>query len=38
MQQNIEKKFFVSQMPAFELVSLNCLYYEQNTFHWEPIC
>ena len=28
-----EKKFFVSQIIASELLSLNCLYEEQDTFH-----
>ena len=33
MQQKIEKKFFVSEIIAPELVSLNCPYDEQDTFH-----
>ena len=38
MQQKIQKKFFVSEIIASELVSLNCLYEEQDTFHWQPMC
>ena len=33
MKQKIEKNFFVSKIIASELVSLNCLYQEQDTFH-----
>ena len=33
MQQKIKKKFFLSEIIASELVSLNCLCYEQDTFH-----
>ena len=32
------KEFFVSQTVASELVFLNCLYYEQDTFHRQPMC
>ena len=28
MQQKIKKKFFVSEIIAFELVSLKCLYFK----------
>ena len=38
MQQKIEKKFFVSEIIASELVSLNCPYEEQHTFHRQPMC
>ena len=38
MQQKIEKKFFVSQIIASELVSLNCHYEEQDTFRPQPMC
>ena len=38
MQQEIEKKFFFSEIMASELVSLNCLYQEQDTFHQQPMC
>ena len=38
MQQKNEKIFFVSEIIASELVSLNCPYEEQDTFHWQPIC
>ena len=34
MEQEIQKKYFLSETIASELVSLNCLYYEQDTFHW----
>ena len=33
MQQKIAKKSLLSQIIASELVSLNCLYEEQNAFH-----
>ena len=47
MQQKIEKNFFVSEIIseifvyeiiASELVSLNCPYEQQDTFHRQPIC
>ena len=38
MQQKIQKKFFVSEIIASELVSLNCPYEEQDTFHRQPMC
>ena len=38
MQQKIEKMFFVSQIIASELVSLNCHYEEQDTFYRPPMC
>ena len=38
MQQKIEKKFFVSEIIASELVSLNCPYDEQDTFHRQSVC
>ena len=37
MQQKTAKIFFVSQIIPFELVSLNCLYYKQDTFHRQPM-
>ena len=37
MLPEIEKKFFVSQIIASVLVSLNCLYEEQDTFHRQPM-
>ena len=37
MQQKIQKKFFVSEIIACELVSLNCPYKEQDTFHPHPV-
>ena len=38
MQQRIQKKFFVSEIIASELVSLNCLYEDQDAFHRQPMC
>ena len=38
MQQKIEKKFFVSQIIASELVSLYCHYEEEDAFHRQPMC
>ena len=38
MQQKLEEKFFVSDIIASELVSLNCPYEEQDTFHQQPMC
>ena len=38
MQQKIEKKFFVSEIIAYELVSLNCLSEEEDTFHQQATC
>ena len=38
MQQKIPKKFFVSEIIASELVSLNCPYDEQDTFHRQSMC
>ena len=33
MQKKIAKKFLVSEIIAFEVAALNCLYYEGNTCH-----
>ena len=38
MQKKIDKKFFVSQIIATQLVSLKCPYEEQDTFHRQPMC
>ena len=38
MEQKIPKKFFVSEIIGSELVSLNIIYYEQDTFHRQPMC
>ena len=38
MQEKIEKNVFVTKIIASELVSLNCLYLEQDTFHRQPMC
>ena len=33
MQKKIQKKFFVFEIIASELATVNCLYYEGNTCH-----
>ena len=38
MEQKIPKKDLVSEIIASELVSWNMLYYEQDTFHRQPMC
>ena len=38
MQKKIQKKFFVAQIIASELVSWNFLYWEQDTFFRQPMC
>ena len=38
MQQKIAKEFLVSEIIASELVSLNCLYEDQDAFHRQPMC
>ena len=38
MQEKIEKKFFVSEIIPYELVSLNCLSEEKDTFHQQAMC
>ena len=38
MQQITPKKFFVFEIIASDLVSLNCLYEEQDGFHGRPLC
>ena len=38
MQEKIEKKFSVFEIIASELVSLNCPYLEQDTFHRQSMC
>ena len=38
MEPNIKKKFFVYAIIASELLSLNCSYEEQDTFHRHPMC
>ena len=38
MQQKIEKKFFVSEIIVWGMVSFNCLYEEEDTFHRQPMC
>ena len=38
MLQKIKKKFFVPQIIASELVSLNCRYEEEDTSHRQPMC
>ena len=38
MHENIEKKIFVPEIIASQLVSLTCPYEEQDTFHQQPMC
>ena len=38
MPQKIQKKFFVSEILASELLSLNCVFQEQDTCHGQPTC
>ena len=38
MQQKIQKKFFLFETIASELVTLNCLYKEENTCHRHSVC
>ena len=38
MQEKTKKKFFVSNIIASGLVSSNCSYEEQDTFHRQPVC
>ena len=38
MQKKIQKKFFVFDIIASELVVLNCLYQADNACHWLSIC
>ena len=33
MQKKIEEKFLFSEIIAFEMAPVNCLYYEGNTCH-----
>ena len=33
MQKKIEKKFLVSEIIAYEIAAVNCLYYEGYTCH-----
>ena len=38
MQEKIQKKIFVSEIIASEIVPLNCLYKEENTCHQQSMC
>ena len=38
MQQQNEKKFFVLEIIASELIALNCLYSEENTSYRQAVC
>ena len=38
MQQKIQKKFFLFETIVSELVTLNCLYKEENTCHRHSVC
>ena len=37
MQEKTEKKFSISEIIAYELVSLNSPYEEQDSFHGQPM-
>ena len=38
MKRKMQKKFFVFQIITSELVALNCLYQEQNTYYRDSLC
>ena len=38
MEKKIQKKLFVFEIIASELVALNCLYSEDNTSHHQSMC
>ena len=38
METKIQKKFFVDAINGSELLALNCLYLEENTFNQQSIC
>ena len=38
MKKKIEKKFLVFEILTSELVALNYLYQEENTFHRHSVC
>ena len=38
MERKIEKRSFLSEIIVSELVVLNCLYKEENTFHRQSMC
>ena len=38
MPKKIQKKFFVFEIIACELVALNCLFYADNVCHWRWMC
>ena len=37
-KKKIEKKFFVFEIIASELVAFNCLYYADNACHLQSMC
>ena len=37
MERKIEKIFLVSEIIASEMAAVNCLYYEGNTCHGQPM-
>ena len=37
-KKKIQKKFFVFEIIASELVALNCLYSADNAYHGQSIC
>ena len=38
MEKKIEKKLFIFEIIASELVALNCVYYEENTSYQQSMC
>ena len=38
MKKKIQKKFFGFEIITSEFVALNCLYQEENTYHWHSVC
>ena len=37
MQKKVDKKCLVSEIIASEMAAVNCLYYEGNTCHGQPM-
>ena len=38
MGKKFQKKSFVSEIIAYELVALSCLYYKENACHRQTMC
>ena len=38
MMNKIEKNFFVFEIIGYDIVTLSCLYQEENTCHWHSLC